>query len=133
MTTTKPELITPINTVSIIQNDSTSGCPLDPTKGYGYEIFFDWTDSDSPNGISGYRLHVQHKDSQYPIVDTFVTTSDYTYTSCNGFITDANLYDWEWRVQAEDNLNNPSLWSNTGVFQFEPCRLEDGSSCNAPP
>ncbi len=54
-------------------------------------------------------------------------------TSCNSFIIDANLYDWEWRIQAEDNFGILSPWSNPGRFQFGQCRLDDGSSCYVPP
>ncbi len=127
-----PTLITPINNVAITQNDPNIGCPPHPTRGFGSRIFFDWTDSSSPNGIAGYHIFAKHQNAQFPIVDTFVTASEFTTTRCNSFVIDANLEGWGWDVQARDNFGNLSPKSETGTFKFEPCRLDDGTPCFAP-
>lgn len=129
---TTPLLLTPINNDAVQQNNSSIGCPLDPFRGYGLRIFFDWTDSDSPNGIKGYHIFVMRTGATLPIIDTFVSESEYTDTSCNAFVIDSNLEGWTWTVQAEDNQGNLSTIAS-GEFSYEPCRLEDGSMCSAPP
>jgi Peptidase family M23 len=127
---TAPTLLTPINNMTIVQNNPNTGCSPNPSSGFGIRIFFDWTDSGSPNGITGYHIVAQHQGSQFSIVDTFVTTSAFTFTQCNSFVADANLDGWEWRVQAQDNLGNLSPFSSTGLFRFAPCRLGDGTPCH---
>lgn len=127
-----PELLIPIENLVITQNNPNIGCPPNPTRGFGYSIFFDWTDSISPNGISGYHVFVQRQGSPLPLIDTFVINSEFEFINCNGFVADFNLFDWEWTVQAQDNLGNLSNSSDTGLFQFEQCRLGDGTPCNAP-
>jgi len=129
-----PTLNEPINNQTIQQNNPDIGCEFDPFFGFGSEIFFDWTDSESSSGISGYQLFVIGPGAIFPIVDTFVAESEFTHTSCNSFVIDVNLMGWEWTVQAVDNDGNMSDVSDTGVFQFEPlCRFEDGTVCNALP
>jgi len=128
-----PTLNEPINNQVIQQNNPDIGCPFNPTFGFGWEIFFDWTDSESSSGISGYQLFVMGSNAIFPIIDTFVAESEFTHTSCNGFVIDVNLFGWEWTVQAVDNDGNMSDVSDTGVFQFGPCRLANGDPCNAPP
>lgn len=131
-TVTRPSLLTPINNETIEQNNPNIGCPFSPTAGYGHEIFFDWTDSSSPNGIKGYHLFVKNLNAINPVFSGFVLDSDFTLTSCNAFVVDRNLNNWIWTVQAEDNLGNLSSIA-TGQYMYEPCRLDDGSACNAPP
>jgi len=128
---TTPDLLTPVNNDAVPQNNPNIDCPFNPFRGYGYEIFFDWTDSDSPNGISGYRLLVMNLNALIPLIDMFVEDSELTFTSCNSFLIDSNLDDWMWSVQAEDNQGNLSDVA-AGLFMFEPCRLDDGSHCSAP-
>ncbi len=123
--------MTPINNESIEQNNPDIGCPFNPTFGFGSIIFFDWTDSSSPNGISGYYLFVMHTNALIPLIDIFVADSHFTYLSCNSFVSDFNLDQWIWTVQAEDNLGNLSDVS-TDEFMFEPCRLSNGDFCSAP-
>lgn len=115
-----PTLITPINNVVIQQNNPDSGCPSDPIRGFGYTILFDWTNSSSRYGIAGYYLFVKNKTASLPIVDTFVTTSEFTKTNCGGGVIDRYLEGWEWHVQAKDRHGNLSPKSITGTFAFEP-------------
>ena len=124
-----PKLITPANNAVIQQNDPTPGCTLHPTRGYGQQILFDWTDTSSVNGVVGYELFAKKDTALNPIVSTFVSISQFTSTSCNSFVTDGNLEGWEWRVRAQDTLGNFSDWSTTRLFQFAPCRLADGTRC----
>lgn len=125
---TIPVLLTPINHDVIEQNNPSIGCPLDPVRGYGHRIIFDWTDSDSPNGIKGYHIFVMRTGATLPIINTFVPNSEYTDTSCNSFVIDSNLGGWTWTVQAEDNRGNLSPVAS-GEFRFEPCRLDEKSLC----
>lgn len=127
-----PLLLTPVNKDAIEQNNPSIGCPLDRFSGYGHRIFFDWTDSSSPNGIRGYHLFVRNINATLPLIDTFVLESEYTDTSCNSFVIDSNLEGWIWSVQAEDNQGNLSPFS-TGEFVFERCRLVNGAPCISPP
>jgi len=128
---TVPTLLTPVNNMVIGQNKPDIGCPSHPTCGFGCRIFFDWTDAESPAGIAGYHLIAQQRNALFPLVDTFVTHSEFTALSCNAFVLDAAGQGWEWRVQAEDPLGNVSPWTETEVFQFAPCRLANGNPCNA--
>ena len=128
-----PELLSPVDNAVIQQNDPTSGCSLNPSRGYGLQIFFDWTDSSSANGVVGYELFVKKDTATLPIVSTLVGSSEFAHTSCNSFVTDGNLEGWEWRVRAQDALGTFSDWSAAGLFQFAPCRLADGTPCFAGP
>ena len=125
-------LLTPINNEIIQQNNPNIGCPFDPTSGFGFRISYDWTDASSPNGINGYHLFVKSMTAMFPLIDIFVLDSNFTDTSCNTFVIDPNLNDWIWTVQAEDNMGILSPVA-TGEFMFGPCRLDDGTPCNAPP
>lgn len=99
-----PILNEPINNQTIQQDNPDIGCPFDPFFGFGYEIFFDWTDSEASSGIAGYNLFVIGSEPAiFPIVDTFVAESEFTFTSCNSFIIDSNLMGWQWDVQAVSN------------------------------
>ncbi len=115
----------------IPQNLANIGCPFHATRGYGFQIVFDWVDSRAKSGIAGYEIFAKHEGAIFPIVDLFVTTSEHTLTSCNAFVADPNLEDWRWRVRARDNEGNLSEWSPMANFAFEPCRLSDGRACFA--
>jgi hypothetical protein len=133
-----PILISPDNNAIIIQNDPDIGCPYDPDSGYGYRIFFDWTDSDSLFGIKQYSIFVSGIDlATQTIVTESLTESEFEFIACNQFITDENLTGWEWTVIALDHqdpeepygLSNKSLLSEYYTFEFELCTLHDGSPC----
>jgi hypothetical protein len=136
---TTPILITPEINAVIIQNDSNIGCPYDPDQGYGYRIFFDWTDSSSPFGIKRYGIFVSGKDiSTQTLLTESLTKSEFEFIACNQFISDENLTGWEWTVIALDHLDpeepyglsNKSLLSEYYTFEFELCTLHDGSPCH---
>jgi hypothetical protein len=125
-----PVLLTPIGNASIQQNDPTIGCPFYPSRGYGFRIFFDWTDSSSQVGIAGYEIFAERESALVPIVDAFVTDSQLTVVSCNTFVIDQNLEGWRWRVRARDNSGNLGEWTAFAQFRFAPCRIE-GTPCSA--
>ena len=125
-----PELLAPINNAAVVQNNPSIGCSLNPDRGYGFEIAFDWTDVAA---AVEYDLFAIHRGAPLPLVDTQVSGSDHTNTRCNSFVTDSNLDDWDWRVRARDAQGNTGNWSQTATFRFEPCRLAGGGSCSAPP
>jgi len=130
-----PTLIEPINNQTIQQNNPDIGCQFDAFFGFGYEIFFDWTDSEASSGISGYNLFVIGPNAIFPLIDIFVTESEFTFTSCNSFIIDSNLMGWQWNVQAVGNgaklisQGKLSEVSESQTFQFEPCKCQDGAGC----
>lgn len=128
-----PTLLTPIDNAVIQQNVAASGCPANPTRGFGLRIAFDWTDASSTNGILRYQLTVTPAGAASPTTDTYVDKSEFTYISCNSFVIDEHLPGWQWRVRAQDTRGNYSDWTPTGTFQFAPCRLADGTACYAPP
>jgi hypothetical protein len=125
-----PELLTPINNEAIQQNNPNIGCAFHPTRGFGFQVVFDWTDSVAGAGIAGYQIFAEFVGSTVPILDVFVTDSEFTLTSCNAFVPDENLDSWQWRVKAVDVLGNESAWTEFGLFHFEPCRI-DGVNCFA--
>jgi len=124
-----PELISPINNAIIEQNNPDTGCPFDPDRGFGYRIFYDWTDSTSPNGIKSYVISFNNEFGN--LVSTTTTPSEFTDIQCNTFIGEG--FTREWRVIANDNLDFGSQFSETRLFEFGPCLLEDGSPCRNPP
>jgi hypothetical protein len=128
---TAPVLLTPVDNVMVAQNNPNIGCPFHSFRGFGYRVYFDWTDSDSPNGIRGYHLYVTRINAIFPLIDIFVGESEYNDTKCNNFIIDRNLNNWIWSVQAEDNLGilSPVVEDE---FRFQPCRLSNGAVCTAP-
>ena len=128
-----PPLLTPQPDAAIPQNDDGIGCPAHEARGYGFEIRFDWGESRSSEGVVGYDLYVQHRTSVWPMIDQRVTESRHLYRSCNGFVIDENLDNWEWRVRAVDARGHMSEWSEARPFRFEPCRTAPGRRCWAPP
>jgi len=131
---TAPTLIAPIHNAAFKQSDPSNGCSLHRTRGFGWHLRFDWTDSRSLFGIARYEMQVKHKDREFsfgnpPFGDFFVIGSEFVDRRCAAFVSDDILEGWEWRVRAIDSLGNSSPWSETGTFRFEPCRLNDGSPC----
>ena len=128
-----PSLLTPINGAAVPQNNPNIGCSFTPFRGYGLQVHFDWENSVSSDGIAGYDIVARFQGTAIPIVQTFVSASEYTYTNCNSFVADQNLNNWQWQVRAKSNAGVYGPWSDTGVFNFAPCRLSDGSACSVQP
>jgi hypothetical protein len=124
----KPILIRPINN-SIISQSAPESCKDTSIYSFGHQINFDWSDSEATSEIVGYHLFVKHLGASLPTIQQFVAQSYFTHTKCSTRVIDSNLYDWEWHVRAEDAKGNLSPKSDVGVFQFAPCRMEDGSTC----
>jgi hypothetical protein len=124
-------LLSPPEGGLIPQNDPQTGCGFHPWRGYGFQIRFDWTDAASPSGITGYDLYVRHAGATFPLIDTRVQESRYHFRSCNAFVIDPNLTNWQWSVRFIDGSGVPGEWVY-GVFEFAPCRLENGDRCSAP-
>ena len=124
-----PVLLSPAPAAVIAQNEASVPCDPDSDRGSGFSIRFDWSDVDSSAGIRGYHLYVTKTDAVFPLVNTFVTASEYLYLACNSFVIDENLSGWEWSVQAEDLLGNISDAGGPSSFSFAPCRLADGNAC----
>jgi hypothetical protein len=111
-----PILLTPSQGARIVQNDQTTGCPASLVYGYGFRIGFSWTPATGPQPISGYEITAGYPGA-IPIVSVIVPGTDYQYTSC-GFVRNALLDGWQWRVRARyaDGTFGPS--SATGTFGF---------------
>jgi hypothetical protein len=128
----QPALLRPSHTEQIPQNNPEIGCPSHPTRGYGLQIDFDWSDASSPNGIMGYHLVVQGRRASAPLIDTMVTSSKYTFRMCNGFVDNFNSsVGFSWTVQAQDKLGNLGPVSDPGFFITYLCILDNGSLCYA--
>jgi hypothetical protein len=127
-----PAPLTPAAAAVIVQNNPDIGCTADPTRGYGFQIVFDWTDSAPAGDVASYEVVARHTTSPNPLFSEVVAGSTFTYTSCNGFVVDSNLSNWEWRVRAKDTGGQVTNWSPTTAFEFAACRLEDMTACRAP-
>lgn len=125
-------LSTPPAGAKIAQNDPSTGCPPNATRGYGHVVHFAWT-APSLEGLSGYRLVVRRIGALYPALDMRVAAPGYTWMGCNTFVIDRNLDDWHWQVTALDGANEVLAVSEQRAFSFLPCRLSDGRTpCTAP-
>ena len=115
----------------IPQNDSTIGCPLNPTYGYGFKIRFGWSPTTVPN-FSHYHLVVQHGSSPASI-DEDVHQHHFKDLECASFVLDSNLSGWHWQVTTFDGNGNLVETSELRSFSFAPCRLSGGAACFAGP
>ncbi len=127
---TRVELIAPAPGAQIAQNDPAIGCPAQPTRGYGFQLDFDWS-GPKLEGRGTYHLRVWHEGS-VPLVFTELTRSEFSFGGCRAFIADHNLTGWWWRVTAHYGHRRTAV-SETRPFSFMPCRLAGDTPCNAPP
>ena len=111
-----PELLSPADT-AIMDN----GCE-NMTDSVIWQ--FDWTDCEFADR---YQIVVYHEGSALELInENVVLTSDYTYKSL-GYITEANRYNWVWKVRAE--VDGFWLeWSDLQYFTVEPL----GTDCEIP-
>ena len=80
---------------------------------------FVWSNStDSESGVKGYHIYVIGPQAKVPLVDTFVTESQYSFIS-DGYVAEHNLEGWTWRVRAQDNAGNWSEWGATWTFDVK--------------
>ena len=124
-------LDTPAAGATIVQNDPSTGCAPNATYGYGHVVHFEWT-ARAVKGLGEYRLVVQHVGSLNPALDVRVATPSFTWGSCGSFVADPNLDNWHWQVTALDKANQVIAVSEQRAIRFLPCRLADGTPCNAP-
>ena len=128
----KPILIQPNENQLIKQNNPLIDCQIYWERenfGFGHRIYFDWSDSESSDGVSGYQLIAGYP-GFVPQVNEFVTEFQYTFIDCNSFVPERNLTKMEWTVQAVDRVGNLGEISDTGTIHFEPCVLENGKTCS---
>ena len=59
------------------------------------------------------------------------TTTTFTELGCNTFVIDNNLSAWHWQVNAVGSGKNVLGTSERRPFTFGPCRLANGTPCNA--
>jgi hypothetical protein len=115
--------LSPAPGAQIVQNDPSTGCTAHPTRGYGFQIAFDWTEVP---GASQYRVYAKSNTAAIALVDVIVPISQYTFVDCNAFAAAGN--GWSWQVYAFSN----GVWgppSPPRPFEFLPCRLESGAAC----
>ena len=85
--------------------------------GQGEPWRFRWLDSSCEDGtIQGYRIVVRAKDAVVPAIDKYVKNTEYT-GDLTGTISADN---WSWKVQAVDNRNQLSDWSEERKFFVGP-------------
>jgi probable HAF family extracellular repeat protein len=125
------ELGEPSPDTAVPQDDASTGCPAHGTRGYGFQVTFSWSARLLQN-VGQYRLVVSHGAATTPALDVTLTEDRYWWPDCNAFVADSNLTGWHWRVSALDFMNNVIAISEPRPLQFLPCRLADGSACNAP-
>ena len=124
-------LISPAIQGRFRQNDPTIGCSAHAARGRGFRLAFDWRDVE---GAGAYKIVFWQRQAIYPAIERVVTASEYAETRCQTFVIDRNLNDWVWKVAALGGSRlNTIVWSEERTFGFEPCRLEDGRPCYAPP
>lgn len=101
-----PNLTSPANGATLPQPDE--------------EWSFDWSDSsDAESGVAGYQLYVIHQGAVAPLVNVFITESD--YSEILGIqISHEYLDNWIWKVRAQNNAGLWSPWSDTRTFSVEP-------------
>ena len=124
-----PQLITPAEHASILQNVESAFCSKTGAGGFGYSIQFAWS---SVPGAARYELFVEHQGSTAPALDRVTQQLSFEQQQCGAFVTDANLTQWNWRVRASPESGEPGPWSEMRQFEFAPCRLLDGTPCRAP-
>jgi len=90
--------------------------------GYGYRIDFSWGASQSSAGVDRYDLVAAKIGAARPIVDTALRGTSFAYVSCDSYVADINLDNWEWKVRAVDVNGATSAWSVV-PFRFLPCRV----------
>jgi FG-GAP repeat len=125
-------LLNPAHAEPIPQNNPATGCSYHPETGYGLRVDFDWTDAESSVGVAGYHLKLQGRRASKPIIDNFVTQSEYSFVDCTSYVTNLNASTgFEWTVQAEDNDGFLGPVNDEGYFVFELCYLDNGQPCGS--
>ena len=120
-----------LNATVITQNDPATGCPVQyPTVGYGFRIEFSWVGSQSSAGIDRYELFAGKVGATIPIVNTAMRGTTFSHVSCDAYVTDINLDNWEWKVRAIDVTGSAGPWSVIVPFRFGPCRV-GRSACHS--
>ena len=84
------------------------------------EWHFDWSDV---TGASKYHLYVIHQGAAYPVIDTEVSLSEYSYSSI-GYISDTNRWNWSWKVRSGKESGEWSEWSEVRYFDVEPVNTD---------
>ena len=127
VTSPAPTLLEPTAGTVIPQNDPTIGCTLilENGRGFGFEIFFDWTDVP---GADSYEIVAGFPSAAIPFVDQTVTQSELRDTNCNAIAGTSEPAEWQVRA-ITGGVAGP--WSAVETFEFADCVLEDGSPCVA--
>jgi hypothetical protein len=129
-------LSAPAANAVIAQNDSSlaaRGCTFDSTHGWGYAIDFSWNAPPNLKGVKRYELVLQRGTASPMVFDVpGSAATSFTDVACNNFVIDQNLTGWHWQVSALNNGKKVIAISEQRPLEFAPCRLADGSACNAP-
>lgn len=120
-------LLSPAQDAVLRQNDPSTGCPANSSRGYGTRLDLDWTAASHPSGVE-YEVRVQKIGARLALIDTVTSATDLTRISCGAYIIDTNLRDWQWQVRAHTGDGQTGAWA-IGHFHYEPCRLDDGRRC----
>ncbi len=82
---------------------------------------FDW--SDVP-GATKYHIYVIGDGAINPLIDTIINSSSYHFYDDDGYITDANRFNWTWNVRAGNDSGDWSEWSEIRYFDVEPLNTD---------
>jgi hypothetical protein len=82
---------------------------------------FDW--DDVPGGKS-YEIVVLGSSAAFPLVRARTRTSDYTFPSKPGYVSESNLLGWTWRVRAQHANGTWGPWSKSRRFNVSPRNLK---------
>ena len=116
-------LVSPAAGYVMPQNQPNIGCAANPVAGYGESARFQWI---PVQGAKAYHLAVRRAGSALPWIDATTQGVSYEKKNCNGYVTDANLNGWQWRVEALDSAGRRIASSETRAFRWAPCRLSPG-------
>ena len=126
-------LVAPAAGAVVTQNDPSlaTKCPANATRGLGYVIEFSWKAVGLAN-VAGFQVVMQHGSGTPIVLDVDgSTTTSLSALSCNTFVIDNNLTGWHWQVNALNNGKQVVVSSQQRAFTFGPCRLANGTPCNA--
>jgi hypothetical protein len=99
-----PALLTPIKDQTL-----DNGC-WDKSNSIVWD--FDWSDV---SGAEQYHLYVKGLNAMYPVIDAYITASEYHYLCDRCYIAPSNAKNWSWKVRAKVN----GAWSDWSSLTFE--------------
>ncbi|MCP4043769.1 MAG: hypothetical protein GY731_17730 [Gammaproteobacteria bacterium] len=112
-TATTPQTHCKQPTTTVLKSPGANQVQPNHFYGKGKPLKFSWLKSSCDGGsIKGYRIFVKSAGATVPAIDTIVTQPEYT-GGTGGTIA---AHKWTWKVQAIDDRNQVSEWSEERPF-----------------